>query len=366
MLPVAVKRLLGCIAVVSLGGACSLLTSYDGFERAPPADAAVIEVDSGDAAPGDPCTHTRWPDPPASGPDGTTDALVGAVSSLSIIAGAGNAPFGFDLDGLCTCPDRGACLGALAQPPCDPVDSGIDNAGDELFRAFVSAGVRIDDTGLQAGLRKGQYGVVLRLTGYNGAADDTDVKLDAFNAVGLQGDAGTAKFDGSDTWILDAASIVGSVPTYGSRSAYVRGGVLVAEFAQLVLKSRLPADGSQWRLIELELRSAVLTARVERVGASGLALTGGTVAGRMPSAALLRQAQRSGACVGTSVYDVVKARVCDARDLPVEPGRDGRDTVCDALSAAIRFQAGPARTDPSPKERDDTSPCPLVGSEDCR
>lgn len=352
----------------SLAASCSLLTSYDGFERDLPFDAAPPAVEAGDAAPRDPCLHTRWPDPPtadgASGGGGAAE-LVGAATALSVIGPEGIPPNGFDLDRLCTCPDRAACAGALATAACDPGLTGIDNAGQELFRAFVGAGVAVDDTGLRTGLESGQYGFVFRLTGYNGAPDDAAVRLDVFNAVGLQGDAGAPSFDGNDTWTLDSESLAGSVPTYGSRSAYVRGGVLVAEFAQILLKMRIPTLGGAWLLIELELRSAMVVARVAQVGTNGLALADGIIAGRIPGAALLRQAQRGGACVGTSVYEAVKARVCDARDLPLEPGRDGRDEPCEALSGAIGFRAGAARKGQTPGSRDDVSPCPLMPT-DCR
>lgn len=350
-----------------LAAACSLLTSYDGFERDQPIDAASPPIDAGDAeAPADPCAHARWPDPPSSSASGSGAPLVGAASTLSVIAPEASRPLGFDLDRLCTCPDRGACVGALAQAACDPVDSGIDNAGDQLFRAFVSAGVAVDDTGLRFGLASGQYGIVFRLTDYNGAPDDDAVRLDVFNAVGLEGDAGGPAFDGNDTWTLDSESFAGSIPTYGSRAAYVRGGVLVADFAQLLLKMRIPTVGNAWLLIELELRSAVVVARVQQVGPGGLALTDGILAGRMPSSSLLRQAQRGGACVGTSVYDAVKARVCDARDLPIEPGKDGREETCEALSTAIGFRASPSRTSSAQGTRADPSPCPLMPGEDCR
>src|SRR5687767_1679992 len=109
-------RVLAFAAVLlSAGLACSLVTTYDGFT--PPGGAPVC--------------GRRIPARPLNAPPGGTGDLYGAASYLHFLDRPDAAPLGFDLDGLCTCPDRAACRSTKAarEGPCDPPGTGIDNAG---------------------------------------------------------------------------------------------------------------------------------------------------------------------------------------------------------------------------------------------
>ncbi len=102
-------------AVASLAGACSILTSFDGIEpRSPIALVDGAPDAAADAAADAACVRTRWPDPP-QGSDTPVDVgeLTSAVTQLRILEPLAEGKIlGFDLDGLCTCPDRPACIGA--------------------------------------------------------------------------------------------------------------------------------------------------------------------------------------------------------------------------------------------------------------
>jgi hypothetical protein len=349
--------------------ACSLLTSFEGIEpRASGDDGAAPDGDAG-APPPEGCPKTRWPEPPASDDQGRDLAeIVAAVEMLRVLDPVVEGKLqGFDLDGLCTCPDRPACVGARPDEPCDPADSGgIDNVADSLFREFADAGAALEDDGLPAGLEAGQFGVVFRISGYNGGANDRDVKVTVANAVDVNPgtDAG-ARFDGTDVWVLDRDSFVDDrFPLFIATTAYVRDGVLVASLPNLVLRSRIPNGPDTWSLVQVELRHAWVVARLARRG-DGFALVDGQIAGRSPAAALLAQVMRAGACKDSPVYRVVRPLICDARDLPLAPANDGRDAPCEAVSTALGFRAGPALVAPESATRVDDLPC-VIEDDECR
>ena len=347
--------------------ACSLLTSFDDISpRATESDAATTDA-MGEGGGGEGgCAHVRWPDPPAATGAGAdlgelTSALIELRVFDPIVQGR---PQGYDLDGLCTCPEAPACAGAKRGEPCDPANTGVDNAGDGLFRTLSQQGLSLDDTGLRTGIQKGQYGVIVRLSGYDGERNDPEVKVAVLNAVGVNGDGGMPREDGNDQWLADDESLLdGRFPTYFSSKAYVRDGVLVAELLRLILRLRVPTGGGNYTLVELDLRNSHLVARLgARVG-KGIALSEGRIAGRVPVGALLNQAMRSGACRDSPIYEALKPTVCAARDLPLDPSKDGRDLPCDSLSAAVGFTSGPAALAPASGTRTDPSPCPIVADE---
>jgi len=351
--------------------ACSLLTSFDDISpRTTESDAATPDSTAAESGGGEGgCTHTRWPDPPAGG-DGTdlgevTSALTELRVFNPLVAGQ---PQGYDLDGLCTCPDRAACAGSKPGEPCDTAGTGVDNAADGFFRILSQQGkgLSLDDTGLRTGIKKGQYGVVVRLSRYNGQRDDPNVKVEVLNAVSVNGDGGAPREDGSDQWLADKDSFIddgGAFPTYFSTKAYVRDGVLVAELLRLTLRVRIPTGPGTWGLLELDFRNSHLVARLGARTGQGIALSEGRIAGRFPEAALLTQAMRSGACRDSPIYEALKPTVCAARDLPLDPSKDGRDLPCDSLSAAVGFTSGPAALAPGFGTKTDPSACPIVADQ---
>lgn len=352
--------------------ACSVLTSFDGIAPHPPLgpDADTdANVADGPAATDAGCALSRWPPPPTlADPQVDVGELTSALTRLHVLdAVAAGTQEGFDLDGLCTCPDRAACVGNKPGEPCDLADGGVDNAGEGLFRLFQSQGVALDDTGLRTGIVEGQYGIVIQLSGYDGEADDPDVAVRIFNAAGVNGDGGRPREDGSDEWTVDSESLLDvgkGLPAYFSTRAYVSGGTLVAEVARLVVRARLPTGKNAWSLLQIEITNARVVAHIGARSGSGVALESGHIAGRMSLSSVLAQGMRSGVCRDSGVYDALKPVVCAARDLPLDPSKDGRDTPCDALSIGIGFDGVSARRAPGSSERVDVSPCDIV-PDDC-
>ena len=363
------RALLG--AGASLLVACSIITSFDGIEpHAPPAEAETgphpVGTEDGGIADssGPTCSHLRWPDAPKV-VDTKDDVgqLVAAFTQLHVIPAANqNAPVqGFDLDNLCTCPDPPACVGVRPHEPCDEPETGVDNAGAQLFRTFAGASVAVDDMGLLSGMKNGQYGLIVRVEGYNGSPDDSSIKVSFFNAVAVNGEAGVPRNDGADNWTVDEESVVeGRFPAYFASTAYVSGGVLVAGFERIVLRARIPSGSKKWSLVEFEMQSAHLVADLVFRSPQDISLQKGTIAGRTPAAAVLAQAMRSGACFDSGTYATLKSIVCAGPDLPLDPARDQQDMPCDALSFGVGFTAEPAQIDAGSATRADESPCPLV------
>ncbi len=358
------RRSLIAASAASLVVACSLITSFDGIGPQDRLDAAAGDA-APDAEPSDEagCRRTRWPDRPLGvDPGGDVGDLTAAVTQLRILDPAVQGKSqGFDLDGLCTCPDRPACAGNEPNKPCD-LDGGVDNASDSLFQLLAAQGVALDDTGLKIGLEAGQYGVVMRLSGYNGRPDDPEVNVAVYNAFGVNGEGGVPRGDGTDSWTVDTESLLDSrFPAYFSNTAYVAGGVLVAPLTRLVLRARLPVFQTTFALFDMDLRSAYVVAHLgARTAGGGVTLEDGRIAGRIPVSAVLAQAMRSGACQDSGVYQAIRPVVCAARDLPLDPAKDGRDEPCDSLSFGFGFVAAPALIGPDSGTRTDTSPCPVT------
>lgn len=351
------------LAMVSATVACSLLTSYEGFDspRAAP-DAA----DAGEDARPRPCAERRWPAPPARGEEGDVGELVSAFTAVRTI-NPDWPPFGYDLDGLCSCPEPSACVGARPNEPCDLADAGIDNAAAELFEFFSkTTRIQLNESGLRVGLASGRFSVALRLREWNGLPDDPDVALqvlDVFDA-NSGSDAG-ARFDGTDTWVIDEESLVqGKFPSSPVRRAYVSGGVLVADVPTLLIKARV-LSGRQWRTLRIVSRSVHLTGKITREG-QGFALADGVIAGRLPTADLIRLAVSLGACPGSLAATTLKPILCESRDVPLDPSQDGRGAPCEAVSFGLAFQSGPAKVAANPGTPQDEFECPDAGAiEDC-
>ena len=344
---------------------CSLIKSFDGFEGG--AAAAEGGPGPGDRdASGSTCSRSPWPEKPSAsdGPD-LGEQILG-VRELAVLP-ASSASVARNLDGLCTCPERAACRGTSLEPACDAVGSGADNASASLYADLVQAGVRLDDEGLRAGNALGKYSVLVRILRYDGKRDDPDVSVAILNGFGLDSGSPDARaaYDGSDVWAIDEESQPGGqVAIYASNRAWVRDGMLYASIPAVTFKVRLPT-GSAWQVVRLEMTEVHLLARLG--GSEGLfRLDEGVLAGRWPARSALRQAQISGLCAAgptRATYEVIKARVCAARDLPLAPGDDGRDESCSALSFSFGFAASPAKRG-AVGAPEDTIVCPLV-ADDC-
>jgi|CZKU01.1.fsa_nt_gi hypothetical protein len=341
----------------------SLLLPADG-------DAAA----SADAGP-DPCLHARPPGHPDGGVSGGgTIQVVAAFKTIDIgltaDASAPRPPFGYDLDGVCTCPGPPSCIQVPGAPRSCDDDAGRDNTDIDLFRGLGGAAstgtAQIDD-----GLQSGQYGLLLVIDGYNGMADDENVTVSYYvsNGVNRTADGGipTPTFTGGDLWTVDPDSLQNkpqdpaSIPScahnpqcqsvFSDDRAYVSNYVVVAHFNQLTVAF---GDRSFLGGATMALSTAVVVGQLQPVpiqqGVFGYDLVGGTIAGRWPTKALLQTlatipANDGGFLCGNGnlYYEIIKETVCGAADISQNQANDNMNVACDAVSVGMTFAAGPAQ-----------------------
>lgn len=353
------KRFLG---FALFGGAalvgCSLLSSLDGYsggvvdggpddqvDSQKPDDRDATAAPDVDAGPQG-CVHARPPPRPSpsagdAGGDAGSDVIVGALESYTFASSASaTAPStrGYDLDGLCTCPDKRACVLPGVASDCD-VDGGIDNAGGKLLlEAFALLG-----GSAAIGGSDGDNGLLVRLRNYNGLQNDDAVEVALFDTLGAEvrqgSNPGKLKKDGTDRWTVDSRSLLGGaayLPVVVDTRAYVSGGVLVAE-----LRSTFRVG-----LVAFPVSHGYLTAKLTRT-AIGYTFTEGSISVRMNAKAFLTALEivktpTGYLCGNDVIYGSVRDRICKVRDLPTDPSVDGRESACDAFSLIMEFTAMPA------------------------
>lgn len=353
------RRRFFVLAIASVVG-CTLLNPLDAYDRGSPHDAGGDDVVTpGDAGPDGGCIPARWPSPPADNGgagDGTIEFL-NAVSTLDLggpaAEGGRRAVSSYDLDGICTCPGPGSC-----KPPAGVKDTcdgpgGADNAGGELVVALTGLGLL--DAEITKQIALGEYGLLFKVSGYNGGPNDTTVALSVFLSNGMAGsevDGGTRRlpaFDGADEWTINPASVTGtSGPPYRPRielsdvKAYVGGGILVARLTFPV----------QLGPLTMALTGCVLTGRIIK-DALGYHIEDGRFVGRWPTAKMLpafgaiedrtRGFPNAGVCGDSGVYPQIKTKVCGALDIAAAEKDDGKGTSCNALAISMRFSSTMSR-----------------------
>jgi len=329
----------------------SLLVSTDGGSESG-SDTSVPDA-------GDGCNHVRWPDrPDADTPSQTQDIeFFDAIEMLDFGAGDGGTPAaeGFDLDGVCTCPGPDSCIVfPEAGTQCD-FEGGVDNALGSLVKEFSGATNFFDQDYINQGIQSGVFGALFRVRNYNGQANDTNVELSLFisnGTVGAGTDAGPTipKFDGTDQWTLDPASLLGG--TIGDAgpapivaydlNAYVSNYTLVANISDMPLAIGA-ADGEG--LVTMDLSGALVIATLTPAGNSFNAT--GFVAGRWQTNKLLTAMQvlhdpfdfDASLCGDDQIYQLLKGRICELQDISGNVLDDGKGAPCDALSLGFGFKS---------------------------
>jgi hypothetical protein len=361
------------LAVAPLIAACSLLFQIDTPSAGPDASLPEAGSDAEDAAAAPGCPLFHWPDRPAADDPSTGDdvSLTFALRSFDLGLGdAGPAP-GFDLDGLCTCPDPPSCVGV--GPMCDR-DGGVDNAGGELLKSLSSWGKAVWDQKLANDtVAAGRTGLLFVLHGYNGKANDISSELSIFvsdgTPPGADGGGHTpARFDGKDVWTVNPSSALGGMgpdPVYKDRNAYVAGGVLVAHV-------NFPLTVSGTVNLTLPLQDARIVARLIN-DESGARLSDGIIAARLTTGAILTALSvvedpfvKGGHLCGDSVvYQQIKPTICDSVDLAVRPADDRTGAPCGALSIGVGFTAVQAKVGDLAPTVDGGAPCGWGYKDDC-
>jgi hypothetical protein len=310
-------------------------------------------------------------------PDAETQIslIVAAFNSIDIgvAADGGVTPYGYDLDGVCTCPGPPSCAREdKAHESCDD-KGGVDNNAVLLFLALGAATstgtLRIDQ-----GLQSGQYGLLIAISGYNQQLNDDRVQVDFYVSNGLNrtsdGGIPTPQLDGTDQWTIDPGSLSGNpgdvlkipscartgqcLPLYSDDQAYVSNGFVVAKMPRpipIAFGDRSFLGGATMSLSDARIVGELSQFQLSQGGLS-YQLTGGTIAGRWPTSQLLSTLSTVGdpiidggfLCGDSSTYKVIKAVACGAADISQNMSNDNSVplAVCDAVSVGMRFTAVPA------------------------
>ncbi|HEX4445553.1 MAG TPA: hypothetical protein VH044_02410 [Polyangiaceae bacterium] len=370
--PSRARRLRIGIGVLSTIIVGALAASYQACTLYSSSLLAPLDSGQGGSGASSGCDRAVPPARPAVSDEGGSDIgpVIAAFETIDIGLGGTTAdggptplpPFGYDLDGVCTCPGLPSCQQASKTAPesCDD-DAGRDHAAITLFR-YLGAAASTGTSQIDQGLMAGQYGILLVIKNYNGLQNDSRVTVDFFVSNGLNrdpdGGVPTPQFDGNDQWTIDPGSGTLSQPVFSDDSAYVSNGTVVANMSQPIPIAF--GDRSFLGGATMILSSAVIVGSLQLVPVGGdagsttlgFSLQQGTIAGRWGTGDLLSTLATIPSmgggflCGADSVpYQLIKATVCGSADISKNPLNDNGTPLaqCDAVSVGLQFTAAPAQ-----------------------
>ncbi len=298
------------------------------------------------------CDPAGFPAPPKEKELGGTVEFVAAVHSIHLTEFPDRTTVGVDLDGTCTCElDAGSTCApsehsVQAKSYCDG-ERGRDNALGGFLKQASALLTKIPiDEFYSEQAHKGYWGLVLKVRGYNGEANDDQVTLALIGTH--QFGVVPPKWDGTDTWPASSTSFEknaqGEVdpekPLYLDTEAYVTNNVLVASLPE----THIDLAGIESR-IAIRATGGGILARIAK-DERGWRLDKGLVTGRlghkevMEMVASYRSDSGEPLCTDDAFYCAAKLAFCDGLD--ILKGLGNAAQPCDAISFAIGFFAEPA------------------------
>jgi cysteine-rich repeat protein len=326
------------------------------------------------AVPG-PADRPKAPDDGgASMPDiyvGWTQIRIGATRPDGSQAADAWQSIGFDLDGVCT--NSATCKGPQNALSCHPATAQVPYDGElcrdnafaslqQLVAAVPEVGTRfgISEDALNCNLWRGTYTVVLKISGYNGQVDDSQVRVDYYASPGLERPpAWQCPQDGfrskypmwrtSSEWHVDSSALMQPIAAPGSlpnsnvadANAYVHDGYLVAQLpADTTL--RLAGDANPYRGLAIKTQQALLVGNLYRAQDATWHIRDGLAAGRIRSSDLITTFREVGLCEGdaslNAFYGSLVEYATDDADVLADGSNDPA-RGCDAISMGIAFEA---------------------------
>ncbi|MBX3210171.1 MAG: hypothetical protein KF764_34385 [Labilithrix sp.] len=369
-------RLFAAATTLSLAcGACVLVFGMDPLsERSAAADGGPDDAEVATDGPGPEAAtcgtdSIDLPGRPNESSEVERPARYFAFSTLDLGIDRADGRPGFDLDGRKTFDlAANSCTLYAGGDPADTLrfagdtDGGIDNASFELLQLLRSFVAALDPTRIDARLRAGYFGVVLRVDDWNHTANDRQVTLHPFPTIGyweVPTDGGAVFWnrearpfdrDAGDLVMIDERFRGGTIgSSMASPFGWINDGTLVARFERFTLPVRSSVD--ELRPFDLEIRDAWLTAKLVTSGDGGVAtLTHGRIGGRISASSFLTQASlifdpQAGGALCSRVTTSTSGYLCNARDIRLSHCDDDKGLACDALSFGARFEATEIRED---------------------
>ncbi|MBS2015880.1 MAG: hypothetical protein JST00_23535 [Deltaproteobacteria bacterium] len=378
MLGKGARRLLICVlGLGTLPVALARCSVYDTSLLVPapdkPAPASGVGFWSGAGDRG--CFSAKVPRPEDRPPPGSPTKLPPiylAISStrLGSLDPKGNLDsnawqdIGYDLDGVCT--GASSCEGTDSPPSCKPTVPQISTDGtycrDNTFGRleFTAALVPeiakkygLSDDAFNCALCVGDYNYIIKVSDYNGEANDGDVRVDLYPSTGLTKvlpwDCADPSWKTRPCFTPDGVFKIekgGMVnPAAGpdlppakafDDKAYVRDGYLVLSLKDIFLW--FPGYNALVTAYPIQLRKGIASGKLAR-GADGVwRITDGIIGGRTLAADLVKGFRDIGFCETDSNYGLLVDFVAKNLDVLADGTKDPNRT-CDAMSVGIGFQA---------------------------
>lgn len=373
----------GLAAFAGLGSGLASCNVYDTSLLEPAPDASPpqrggVGFWSGPADDPSSCFSARFPrveDRPAPGNTSTLAPIFLAFQTLN--TGSLNDEgqldpdawrnVGFDLDGTCTGSEtcdtgndtRVSCKSVAAAVPIDGAYCRDNSFGRLGYQAAIapetSRAFGLNADGFNCALCVGAYNYLIRLSGYNGEADDDRVRVDLYPSPGLDTllpwDCSTDDwkkhpcFASDQKWQIRDDVLSGPLGANGEvpaskqfdEAAYVRQGTLFMT---------LPKDTQFWfpgqralaTAFPLTIRQGFVAAKLAR-GRDGLwRLSDGVIAGRSTRDDVIKGLRLVGVCEDNPNYAFVEQFVSGNLDVLVS-GEKNPQKPCDGLSLGLPFTA---------------------------
>lgn len=348
------------LALVLLAGATASCAAILGFERLEAekeaaeggADGALPEAapsDAGDAGADGACEQVGVAPPPPAQPasDASDIEREFAVSALDFGIDTSVDPVGLNVDRRCTSTlDTSSCVVDSADklPKITDYKNGVDNSGFRLIQDLSQLGGAFTPDSINKRLKDGEYGLIVRIRGYNGTANDDAVSVDVYPALRHGVDGGAPDGGRDDLWVRDRSYNFVDSSTIRSTFAYVNNGQAVAFFPTFELPISVPDQTPAVRRMRVKLRDVWLTGTLTKLpdGNDGVK---GVLAGRWSTRDFLDEVRPldlpgfGTICKSPLVYAQAKALLCPGRDVRATSAEDGRGLPCDAVSAGIGYVA---------------------------
>ena len=316
-------------------------------------------IDAGiDAAQRPGCDQLGVPAPPTSASQCQLPMIITALNlfDLGILDGGVPTLVGYNLDRTCTDsntdPTTSSCAPPTTGAPTLDKDNppGLDNVGSALI-ALPGPDSPFAPKKLNKAIADGKFGAIITIALYNGEANDDNVKVNFFPAIGLKNDA-TPNFDSKDLWVTDANYDATGDTSLFVQTGYVSNGRLVVQYPKVQFDVPL---GDIESILTLTLYDVVVSATIVADGA-GFELTDGVMAGRWRTTDMLGAIGRldngSGGstpvCEDAVFKELVPQQICGAVDLAPSAADDvnppaaanGKAKVaCRAISVGAKFTA---------------------------
>ncbi len=328
------------------------------------------------------CFSAKVPTPADRPPPGDTSEIAPiylAVGAMRL--GSQNTNFqsdlnawediGFDLDGVCT--NSPTCGTNDPIVSCKPTLSEVAYDGnycrDNTFGRLEVQASTIQEVGGKYGLNDdafncalciGAYNFVIKISHYNGGANDDSVRLDAYPSPGLEtilpwscqdpNWRAHPCFTADMPWLIRDTAVTAdaggpSLPdaVIADSNAYVKDGYLVATLPANTLfwfPHNATIDAGVATAFPLKFTQGIMVGKITKGQDGTWTLDDGTIAGRASESDIISGFNLIGFCATTDPtnYNLMESFLHGKLDI-LTSGQTDPNTTCDGISVGIAFTA---------------------------